>query len=46
MWSSRQIDKLEQCVKHWAVKDEVLGSILVSNKQSVFFTFKCLCYTD
>ena len=34
---SSQIDKLEQCVMHRAVKDEVLGSILGSNKQKVFF---------
>ena len=32
MRSSRQNDKLEQRVKHRAVKDEVLGSILSSNK--------------
>ena len=34
---SSQNDKLEQCVIHRAVKDEVLGSILGSNKQKVFF---------
>ena len=32
MRSSRQNDKLEQRVMHMAVKDEVLGSILSSNK--------------
>ena len=37
MRSSRQIDKLEQWVMHWAVKDEVLGLILGSDKQKVFF---------
>ena len=37
MRSSRQIDKLEQLVMHRAVKNEVLGSILRSNKQSFFF---------
>ena len=37
MRSSRQNDKLEQWVMHRAVKDEVLGSILGSNKQKVFF---------
>ena len=34
---SNQNDKLEQCVMHRAVKDDVLGSILGSNKQKVFF---------
>ena len=34
---SSQNDKLEQWVMHRAVKDEVLGSILGSNKQKVFF---------
>ena len=34
---SSQKDKLEQWVMHRAVKDEVLGSILGSNKQKVFF---------
>ena len=34
---SSQKDKLEQWVMHWAVKDVVLGSILGSNKQKVFF---------
>ena len=37
MRRSRQNDKLEQWVMHGAVKDEVLGSILGSNKQRVFF---------
>ena len=46
MRSSRQNDKLEQWVMQTAVKDEVLGSILGSNKQKVFFTFNCLCYID
>ena len=32
MRSRRQIDKYEQWVMHRAVKDEVLGSILGSNK--------------
>ncbi len=30
--SSRQNDKLEQWVTHWAVKDEVLGLILSSKE--------------
>ena len=34
--SSRQIDKLEQWIMNRAVKDEVLGSILGSNKKSFF----------
>ena len=37
MRSSWQNDKLEQCVKHRVVKDEVLGSILGRNDQKVFF---------
>ena len=37
MRSSRQNDKLEQWVMQTAVKDVVLGSILGSNKQKVFF---------
>ena len=37
MRRSSQNDKLEQWVMHWAVKDVVLGSILGSNKQKVFF---------
>ena len=37
MRSSRQNDKLEQWVMHTAVKDEVLGSILGSNKPKNFF---------
>ena len=37
MRRSSRNDKLEQCVMHRAVKDEVLGSILGSNKQKVFF---------
>ena len=37
MRNSRQNDKLEQWVMHTAVKDEVLGSILGSNEQKVFF---------
>ena len=37
MRNSRQNDKLEQWVMHTAVKDEVLGSILGSNKQKNFF---------
>ena len=37
MKSSRQNDKLEHWVMHRDVKDEVLGSILGSNKQKVFF---------
>ncbi len=36
MRSSRQNDKLEQWVMHRAVKDEVQGSILGSNKQIGF----------
>ena len=39
MKRSSQNDKLEQWVMHKAVKDEVLGSILGSNKQRVFFHF-------
>ena len=38
--SSRQNDKLEQWVMQTAVKDVVLGSILGSNKQKVFFHLK------
>ena len=34
---SSQNYKLEQWVMHKAVKDEVLGSILGSNKQKLFF---------
>ena len=37
MRSSRQNDKLDQWVMHRAVKDEVMGSILGSTKQKVFF---------
>ena len=37
MSCNRQNDKLEQWVMHRAVKDEVLGSILGSKKQKVFF---------
>ena len=37
MKSSRQKHKLEQWVMDREVKDEVLGSILGSNKQKVFF---------
>ena len=37
MRRSSQNNKLEQWVMHRAVKDEVLGSILGSNKQKVFF---------
>ena len=37
MRNSRQNDKLEQWVMHTAVKDVVLGSILGSSKQKVFF---------
>ena len=40
MRGSRQINKLEQWVMHWAVKDEVLGSILWNKKQKVFFHLK------
>ena len=39
MRRSSQNDKLEQWVMHRAVKDEVLGSILGSNNQRVFFHF-------
>ena len=35
--SCRQNDKLEQKVKHRAVKDQILGLILGSNKQKVYF---------
>ena len=38
-----QNDKLEQWVMHTAVKDEVLGSILGSNKQKVFFQPLIVC---
>ena len=34
---SRQKDKLEQWVMNWAVKNEVLGSILRSDKQKITF---------
>ena len=37
MTRCRQIDCLEQWVMIWAAKDEVLGSILRSDKQKVFF---------
>ena len=37
MKRSSQIDKLELWVMHRAVKDEVMGSMLGSNKQIVFF---------
>ncbi len=37
MRSSRQNDKSEQWVMHWAVKDEVLRSILGSKKQKFWF---------
>ncbi len=47
MRRSRQNDKIKQCVKHRAVKDEVLGSILGTTKTKKFFsTFNCLCYAD
>ncbi len=45
MRSSRQNDKFEHWVMQTAVKDEVLGSMLGSNKQKVFSTIICLCYT-
>ena len=45
MKSSRQNDKLEQWVMDRDVEDEVLGSILGSNKQKFFSTFYCLCYS-
>ena len=42
---SWQNDKLEQCVMRTILKDEVLGSILASNKQKVFFHLQlCLLY--
>ena len=45
MKKSWQNDNLEQCVMHTALKDEVLGSILGSNKQKVFFhLYLCLLY--
>ena len=37
MRRSRQNNKLEQWVLNWAVKDEVLGPILRSDKQKDFF---------
>ena len=37
MTRSSQNDKLEKWVMHRAVKDEVLGSIVGSNRQKVFF---------
>ena len=37
MRCSWQNDKLEQWIMHKAVKDAVLGLILGSNKQKVFF---------
>ena len=43
MRSSRQNDKLEQWVMQTAVKDVVLGSILGSNKQKVFFSPLIIC---
>ena len=39
MRRNMQNDKLEQWVMDRAVKDEVLGSILGSNKQRIFFHF-------
>ena len=35
--NSRQNDKLDQLVMHWALKDDVLGLILGYKKQKVFF---------
>ncbi len=35
--SSRQNEKLEQWLMHWAVKDEVKGMNLGSNTLKVFF---------
>ena len=40
MICSSRIDKLEQWALHRAVKDEIKGSILGSNKQKVFFHLK------
>ena len=40
MRRNRQNDKFEHWVMNWAVKDEVLGSILGSKKQKVFFHLK------
>ena len=37
MRRSRQNDKIEQCVKHRAVKDEVLGRSSVPKKQKIVF---------
>ena len=37
MRNSRQDDKQEQWVTHYAVKDDVLGSILGCKIQKVFF---------
>ena len=37
MKKSWQNDNLEQCVMHTALKQEVLGSILGSYEQEVFF---------
>ncbi len=40
MRCSSRNDNLEQWAMHRAVKDEVMGSILGSNKQKVFFHLK------
>ena len=37
MLNSRQKDKLDQLVKHWTVKDDVLGLILGYKRQKVCF---------
>ena len=37
MRRNKQKDKLEQWLMNWAVKDEVVGSILPCNKQKKIF---------
>ncbi len=45
MRSSRQNDKLEQWVMHSTVENDILGSILGSEIQKVFFLICSLYYT-
>ena len=45
MRNIRKNDKIEHWVIHRAVIDEVLGSILGSNKQKIFFFFNSLYYS-
>ena len=45
MRNSRQNDKLEQWVMHSTVENDILGSILGSEIQKVFFLICSLYYT-